>query len=63
MSNLRDLEAWDSDEVFLYDRLGKATSAEVENFCERVAIRVAEGWEEGRARRETLKELVEARKR
>lgn len=56
-------EDWDSDEIYLYDRLGKASTAEVENFCERVAIRVAEGWEESRARRETLKELVEARKR
>lgn len=58
-----DEEAWETDETWLYDRLGKATTAEVENFCERVSIRVAEGWEEGRARRETLKELVEARKR
>ena len=58
-----DPEDWDSDEIYLYERLGKATTAEVENFCERVSIRVAEGWEEGRARRETLKELVEARKR
>lgn len=58
-----DEEDWDSDEIYLYDRLGKATTFEVEMFVERVAIRVAEGWEEGRARRETLKELVEARKR
>lgn len=56
-------EAWDNDECWLYERLGKATTNEVEAFCERVGIRVAEGWEEGRARRETLKELVEARKR
>ena len=56
-------EAWESDEIYLYERLGKASSAEVERFCEKVSIRVAEGWEEGRARRETLKELVEARKR
>jgi len=59
----RDEQSWDTDETWLYDRLGKATTAEVENFCERVAIRVAEGWEEGRSRRETLKELVEARRR
>ena len=58
-----DEEAWDSDEIWIYERLGKATTAEVERFCEKVAVRVAEGWEEGRARRETLKELVEARKR
>lgn len=56
-------EDWDSDEIYLYDRLGKATTSEVENFVESVAIRVAQGWEEGRARREILKELVEARKR
>jgi len=59
----RDEQSWDTDETWLYDRLGKATTAEVENFCERVAIRVAEGWEEGRSRRETLRELVEARRR
>jgi hypothetical protein len=58
---MRDDEAWDSDECWIYDRLGKATMAEVENFCERVAIRVSEGWEEGRARRQTLMELTEAR--
>jgi hypothetical protein len=58
-----DEEDWDSDEIYLYDRLGKATTSEVEMFVEKVAVRVAEGWEEGRARRETLKELVEARKR
>lgn len=58
-----DIETWDSDEVFLYDRLGKATADEVESFCGRVAVRISEGWEEGRARREAFKELVEARKR
>ena len=55
-------DAWERDELWLYSMIGKATMEEVEIFCERVAIRMAEDWSENRARRETLKELVEARK-
>lgn len=58
-----DEEAWDSDEIWIYERLGKATTAEVERFCSKVAERVSNGCEEAKARRDALKELVEARKR
>lgn len=51
------LEKWQEDEQWLTARLPRVTDRDIEYFCERVAIRVADGMDEGRARNLTYTEM------
>lgn len=60
----RNTEDWDSDEAWLYDQAEKSgrrpTEAQVESFCERVAIMMCDGkMAEADARRAAFKEVMQ----
>lgn len=55
-------EKWEDDEDWLYRVLGRPSVAEIERFCERVAIMVGNGLSEPTARTEALQALREDRK-